>query len=167
MRKKTIFRWAAVVMLAALLIASMSVVFTACNNDEQELPVVIMELVNPNTGDEVKYGDKIELPPEGTKIEIRLRVLETGEYLTDEDLPETTVEKSITIGIIKYRNWDHLEEHPGTGGPQPNYWNEWPSEKGVYEFAYSFDCRPAFPENPDTFKRKYALSSGMSCFELI
>lgn len=167
MRKKTIFRWSAVVMSAALLIASMSVVLTACNKDEQEFRKVRMELINPNTGEIVQYGDKIELPPEGTKIEIRLKDLTTGEYLTDEDLPETTVEKSITIGIIKYLDWDHLEETPNMGSPQPNYWNEWPSEKGVYEFSYSFDCRPAFPENPDTFKRKYALSSGMSCFELI
>lgn len=167
MNNKKGFKWAAVVLSAIVLVAAMSVVLTACNNDEQELHKVRMELINPNTGEIVQYGDKIELPPEGTKIEIRLKDLMTGEYLTDEDLPETTVEDSITIGIIKYRNWEHLEEHPNTGGPQPNYRNEWPAEKGVYKFSYSFDCRPAFPENPDTFKRKYALSSGMACFELV
>lgn len=167
MNNKKGFKWAAVVLSAIVLVAAMSVVFTACNDDKRELHDVIIELINPNTGEIVQYGDKIELPPEGTKIEIRLKDLMTGEYLTDEDLPETTVEDSITIGIIKYRNWDHLEEHPNTRGPQPNYWNEWPTEKGVYEFSFSFDCYPENPENPKEFKAKYDLSQGMACFELI
>ena len=167
MKNKKGFKWAAVVLSVVVLMAAMSVVLTACNDDEAEAHNVIIELINPNTGEVVQYGDKIELPPEGTKITVRVTDVVTREYITDEDLPETTVEDSITIGIIKYRNWEHLEEHPNTGGPQPNYRNEWPSEKGVYQFAFMFDCYPQNPKNPKEFISKYNIGFGAAYFEIV
>ena len=167
MKNKKGFKWAAVVLSAVVLMAAMSVMLTACNDDEAEAHNVIIELINPNTGEVVQYGDKIELPPEGTKITVRVTDVVTREYITDEDLPETTVEDSITIGIIKYLDWDHLEETPNMGSPQPNYRDEWPSEKGVYQFAFMFDCYPQNPKNPKEFISKYNIGFGAAYFEIV
>ena len=110
----------------------------------------------------------IEEPPAGTPIEVKIKDLVTGEYLTDDDLPETTIADSLSIGMRRFLDWDYN----GAAGVQNNH-NTWPNREEigtfytVFEISIGFDCRPDNPENPREFQRKYKMRSAYFMFEYI
>ncbi len=133
-----------------------AVMFVACNKPQIKPHDVEIVLINPHTGEPMARKEYIAEPPAGTPIEVKIKDLVTGEYLTDDDLPETTLEYSITIGIMCYFDWDDLNP-----GKYQNYRNLWPNYERVapyyhvFEISVGFDCRPLNPENPREFQRKY------------
>ena len=68
----------AVLLLAALLLTTCMAMFCGCVDEEPEPREVELELVNPITGDEIKYGDTIDWPEEKTYIEVRIKDAETA-----------------------------------------------------------------------------------------
>lgn len=141
--------------------------FTACNKEIEPHDVEIV-LINPHTGEPMSRKEYIEEPPAGTPIEVKIKDLVTGEYLTDEDLPETTIADSLSIGIVRYLDWDYN----GAARVQ-NRHNTWPNREEIgtfytiYKIAISFDCRPDNPENPREFQRKYTMESLSFRFEYV
>ena len=93
----------------------------ACAAGVLEPHDVEIVLINPHTGEPMSRKEYIEEPPAGTPIEVKIKDLVTGEYLTDDDLPETTLADSITIGIVYYFDWDD-----NYGKRYENYYNLWP-----------------------------------------
>ncbi len=149
-----------VIALLAIMLLTMSMaVFGGCVEEEPEPRDVVLELVNPNTGEAVKWNDTIDLPEEGTPIQVRIKDKETGEYLTDDDLPENTVKGSCLINFIIYDNkgLTYIQK----------YYKNWPTREDIdfwWEYNYygiqiSFDCRPKDPENPREFQRKYKMDT--------
>ena len=120
---------------------------------------VELELVNPITGEAVQRDDIIDLPEEKTLIEVRVKDRETGEYLTDDDLPENTVEGSYHVNFIIRDNEGHTYRQ--------EYYKYWPTKEDIesvpyynyYELAMFFDCRPEKPENPREFQRRYEMKA--------
>ncbi len=82
--------------------------FAGCVQEEPKPRKVELELVNPITGEAVKKNDVIDLPEEGTPIEIRIKDKETGKYLTDNDLPENTIENSYHVNFAILNKEGHL-----------------------------------------------------------
>ena len=139
--------------------------FTACNKEIEPHDVEIV-LINPHTGEPMSIaGEYFAEPPAGTPIEVKIKDLVTGEYLTDDDLPETTLADSISIGINYRLDWDDL--NPGTYQNLRNIWPELIEPYRVYEISVYFDCRPDSPENPREFQRKYKMRSASFMFEYI
>ena len=86
--------------LLLAIVASM-LAFVSCVDDEEyEAIKVKMVLLNPYTGEPVNSKTVIEVPPENTPLVWQVVVMETGEVLTDEDLPGTTLAESIRIGMF-------------------------------------------------------------------
>lgn len=166
MKNKIIFKLSALTFLLIFLISCMAGVLSACNDEEIEPHDVEIVLINPHTGEPMKtYGEYIEEPPAGTPIVVKIKDLVTGEYLTDDDLPETTLAESISIST-----WFHLDWDSGNRGALDNHHNLWPELEEpylVYEIFIRFDCRPDNPENPDEFQRKYKMESVSFKFEYI
>ena len=142
-------------------------VLVACNKQIEPHDVEIV-LINPHTGEPMGYHEKIAEPPAGTPIEVKIKDLVTGEYLTDDDLPETTIADSLSIGMRRFMNWDY----DGAAGVQNNH-NTWPNREEigtyftVFEIYIGFDCRPRNPENPREFQRKYKMKSSSFRFEYV
>ena len=143
-------------------------VLVACNEEIEPHDVEIV-LINPHTGEPMSIArEYLTEPPAGTPIEVKIKDLVTGEYLTDEDLPETTIADSLSIGIVRYLDWDYN----GSARVQ-NYHNTWPNREEIgtyytiYKIAIGFDCRPRNPENPREFQRKYKMRSASFMFEYI
>lgn len=156
MKKKIVL----VILLALICIMSVST-FGACGNDK---PIeVLMELINPTTGEVIEYGgtiDLLDLPAEKTPIEVRVKVKETGEYLTDYDIPENTVK-----GSCKARFY--METEKGNNWTSVCAIGYWPTEEQLNEvfFTYtvakvdlSFDCKPVSVVDPN-YKYKYFAHS--------
>ena len=142
--------------------------FTACNKEIEPHDVEIV-LINPHTGEPMSIaGEYLAEPPAGTPIEVKIKDLVTGEYLTDDDLPETTLADSLSIGILRFLDWDCN----GSARVQ-NRNNTWPNREEigtfytVFEISIGFDCRPDNPENPREFQRKYKMTSTYFMFEYI
>ncbi|MDE7337369.1 MAG: hypothetical protein K2N32_04570, partial [Clostridia bacterium] len=95
MRKKV-----AVLLLVAILLTMSIAMFCACADEEPEEREVELELVNPITGDAIKYGDTIDWPEEKTYIDVRIRDKETGEYLNNFDFPGNSIRGSYRIEFI-------------------------------------------------------------------
>lgn len=70
----------------------------ACEKPIKSRPVVL-EVVNPHTGEILKRDDKIDLPPEGTHVEIKIKDKETNVYLTDDDFPDNTIEETYSVAF--------------------------------------------------------------------
>ena len=81
-------------------------VLVACDKQIEPHDVEIV-LINPHTGEPMSRKEYIEEPPAGTPIEVKIKDLVTGEYLTDDDLPETTLADSLSIGILRFMDWDY------------------------------------------------------------
>ena len=139
-------------------------ILTACNKEIEPHDVEIV-LINPHTGEPMAHHEKIAEPPAGTPIEVKIKDIVTGEYLTDDDLPETTLADSISIGINYRLDWDDL--NPGTYRNLRNIWPELIEPYRVYEIFVYFDCRPDNPDNPQEFQRKYTMESMSFRFEYI
>lgn len=138
---------------------------TACDKQIEPHDVEIV-LINPHTGEPMSIArEYFAEPPAGTPIEVKIKDLVTGEYLTDDDLPETTLADSISIGINYRLDWDDL--NPGTYQNLRNIWPELIEPYRVYEISVYFDCRPDSPENPREFQRKYKMRSASFMFEYI
>ena len=151
MKKKIVL----VILLALICIMSVST-FSACGNDK---PIqVLLELINPTTGEVVNYEDTIDLPAEKTPIEVRVKVKETGEYLTDYDIPENTVKGSCTARFVLIRRDAHSSGSITVCSD--GYWptleqiNEAPWGYDTYEVKLSFDCKPVSVVDPN-YKYKY------------
>ncbi len=129
--------------------------FAGCVQEEPKPRKVELELVNPITGEAIKKDEVIELPEEGTPIEIRIKDKETGRYLTDDDLPENTIENSyhVNFAILDKEGHLFLQE----------YYKYWPTPKDIecfqqynyYKMVIFFDCRPENPKDPKKFYRRY------------
>lgn len=152
--------------LVCLLVCAAGVL-TACDKQIEPHDVEIV-LINPHTGEPMGYHEKIAEPLAGTPIEVKIKDLVTGEYLTDDDLPETTIADSLSIGILRFMDWDYN----GAARVQ-NYHNTWPNREEigtyytVFEISVGFDCRPRNPENPREFQRKYTMESLSFRFEYV
>ena len=138
--------------------------FTACNKEIEPHDVEIV-LINPHTGEPMSRKEYIEEPPAGTPIEVKIKDLVTGEYLTDDDLPETTLTHSISIGIHCRLNWDDLNDRIYENSR--NIWPEFKEPYRVYEISVYFDCRPDEPDDPSGFQRKYTMESMSFSFEYV
>lgn len=116
-----------------------------------------VEVINPITGEVVNSGDTIDLPEEKTRVEVRIKDKETGIYLTDDDLPEMTVESSYRVS---FRYLDSAERvhfmHINDYWPLKSQTR--PYHHG-YKITISFDCRPKYPRDPKRFKRKYQMET--------
>ncbi len=149
----------AVLLLAALLLTTCMAMFCGCVDEEPEPREVELELVNPITGDVMKRGDTIDLPEEETPIEVRVKDKETGEYLTDDDIPLITLRECWHINFLfinsdgfptapqNYKNWPTREEI-----------DKWPEYK-EYEISIFFSCRPKYIQGLENFKMKYSMNS--------
>lgn len=168
MKHKIAVKLAALAVTLTCVLACAAGVLVACDKPEIEPHDVEIVLINPHTGEPMSRKEYIEEPPAGTPIEVKIKDLVTGEYLTDDDLPETTLADSITIGIVYYFDWDD-----NYGKRYENYYNLWPGYDEVpdycrvFKIAISFDCRPDNPENPREFQRKYTMESLSCTFEYI
>ena len=156
----------AIILLVTILLTSCMAALGACVDEEPELRDVELELVNPTTGEAIKRHETIDLPEEKTPIEVRIKDKETGEYLTDDDLPENTVSRSCDLTFYIYKNereevdsWDPLgywptkEELKGCFGDDAYY----------YEIRISFDCKPKNIVD-SKLKRKYYMQTDYICF---
>lgn len=170
MKNKFIFKLAALAVILTCLFACVAGVLVACNNNKEVTAPrkVEIALINPNTGEPMRRKEYIESPPAGTPIEVKIKDAETGEYLTDEDLPGTTLERSLSIWIEGYLDWD--DTSPAS---IQNYRNIWPTygEETLYyrvvRINIMFDCRPKRLNNSEEFVRKYELTSMSFKFEYI
>lgn len=155
--KKRIF-----VIVTLLAVAATMCTFSGCWDEEPVYRDIKIELVNPNTGEAVGFWEKIEMPPENTPIVFRVIDVETGKVLTDDDLPETTLEDS-----INYNRYSLLFLSGETVPREYRYTKNkgyWPSEAGYYRFSVSFDC---LPEDNKEIGRKYKIGFFSQSFELI
>ena len=155
-------------LITIFLLSCAAGVLVACNKQIEPHDVEIV-LINPHTGEPMSIArEYLTEPPAGTPIEVKIKDLVTGEYLTDDDLPETTIADSLSIGIVRYLDWDYN----GSARVQ-NYHNTWPNREEIgtyytiYKIAIGFDCRPRNPENPREFQRKYKMRSASFMFEYI
>ena len=143
----------ALVLLATILVTTCMAMFCACTDKKPR--AVEMEFVNPTTGEVLKNGDTIDLPELPRLIRVRIKDKETGEYLTDDDIPDNTIQGSCLINFI-------ILDKDGKVYRQEEY-TYWPTKKDIdsafdcdfYEMKVSFNCRPENPQ--DGFKPKYAL----------
>lgn len=168
MKNKITLKLAACVSLLACIFLCTAGILVACNKPQIKPHDVEIVLINPHTGEPMARKEYIAEPPAGTPIEVKIKDLVTGEYLTDDDLPETTLEYSINIGVLCYFDWED-----NYGKRYQNYRNLWPNYEQaapyyhVFKIAVSFDCRPLNPENPREFQRKYKMESMSFRFEYI
>lgn len=147
---------------AVLIVMAVSVtsVFAAgCTDPEPEARDVTIELVNPYTGEAVQRHEEISMPPAGTPLEYRVRDAETGEILTDDDIPENTVEGSCSLQLERM--------HDYSDNTNVSDKSHWPQERGKYSLLIYFDCRPRNPENPREFERKYHIASQDIIFVIV
>ena len=149
----------AIILLVTMLLTSFMVMLCACQKEEPEPREVELELVNPTTGEAIKWDDTIDLPEEKTFIQVRIKDKDTGEYLTDNDLPENTVKESCNVQFI-------ILDNDGQRYRQKEY-RYWPTKEDIesvpfynyYGIQISFDCRPDDPINPREFERKYKMKT--------
>lgn len=156
--KKRIF----VIIVTLLVMAATMCTFPGCWDEEEQNRDIKIELVNPNTGEAVGFREKIEIPPENTPIVFRVIDVETGKALTDDDLPETTLEDS-----INYNRYSLLFLSGETVPLEYRYTKNkgyWPSEAGYYRISVRFDC---LPEDNKEIGRKYKRRIHSYSFELI
>lgn len=150
----------AIILLVTMLLTSFMVMLCACQKEEPEPEVkpreVIIELVNPTTGEIMKDGDTIDLPPENTPIEVKIKDVEWDMYLRDYDLPENTIKDSCLI------NFMFIDSDGDIHGQK--YCEFWPTKEDIekkgyynyYKISISFDCRPEKPRDPQSFQRRYS-----------
>ncbi len=159
MKKKIVL----VILLTMVLLVSIAS-FGACEDDlGYSAKEVVLELVNPNTGEAVKRDEVIELPRENTPIEVRIKDKETGKYLTDYDLPENTIKGSYHLNLYRLVKNPTIDVYDRSPMSSSDYW---PIEEDnviynsyYYEIVIFFDCRPENPSNPQEFQRKYKSCS--------
>lgn len=75
-----------VVLFVIVLGLSFSIAIIKFTKEKEHIPVEL-EIINPITGEVVKKGDMLGLPEEKLEVEVRIKNGHTGEYLTDNDLP--------------------------------------------------------------------------------
>lgn len=125
--------------------------FTACDDDngdiDQEPREVVIEVIKPNTNDVLRQNEYIDFPGENTKIEVRIRDKQTGAYIGDEDLPDMTIEESLSFSIVRL---DKQAESSTQG--------VWPmqddSSGNHFQIMVTFDCKPTSASQD--YMRKYA-----------
>ncbi|MDE5991037.1 MAG: hypothetical protein K2H36_05595, partial [Clostridia bacterium] len=144
--------------LAIMLLTMSMAMFGGCVGEEPEPREVELELFNPNTGGTVNRYDTLDIPEDGTPIYVRVKDKETGEILTDDDLPENTIRRSYTLVFYAYKE---EREEIDSWNPQ-GYWPtkeelaKWPiNTADYYEIRINFDCRPDNLKDPKSFVRKY------------
>ena len=140
-----------ITIMTALLVTGM-LALASCKEKEPISRPVKLELIDPTTGKEVINGSRMDLPKEKTYVEVRVKDKETGEYLTDEDLPQTTIKKSYRVNIYAYREELGHKGYPILSEP---YWPE--KVEALYDhykISIFFDCYPEGLNDP-YFYRKY------------
>ena len=139
-----------ITMMTALLVTGM-LALASCKEKEPISRRVELELIDPTTGKEVTNGSRMDLPKEKTYVEVRVKDKETGEYLTDEDLPQTTIKKSY-VNINVYTDGWEEQLRPVLSVPY------WPEKVDAlydhYKISIFFDCYPEGLNDP-YFYRKY------------
>ena len=156
MKKKTI-----VMVLIAILFVTSMILIGVFTKEASEPRAVELELINPTTGEVIQPRDIIELPPENTPVEVRIKDRETGEYLTDDDLPGTTVKESCKVYFKIRENKEGYFSHEQYGG-------DWPTKEDIEAANYhhcqamiSFDCKP---QDSSSYRRKYKQTTGYVTF---
>ena len=151
----------AVLLLAAFLLAMCMAIFCACADEEPEPREVELELINPITDDVIKNGDTIDLPKVKMYMEVRIKDKETGKYVTDDDLPENTINSSYTLIFYAYKD-DHEQQdswNPYGYWPTIDFMKEWSRNRAdYYEVKISFDCKPRNLVDPK-FVRQYKTTT--------
>ncbi|MDE5549449.1 MAG: hypothetical protein K2J13_04270 [Clostridia bacterium] len=152
----------ALLVLFAILLTTCLAMFCACTDEEPESREVVLELINPTTDEIIKSRDIIDLPPEKTLVEVRIKDKETGEYLTDDDLPGTTVKESYKVYFKIRKNKEGHLDHERYGG-------YWPTKEDIEaankynhcQAMISFDCRS---QDSSSYRRKYKQTTGYVTF---
>ncbi|MDE5616806.1 MAG: hypothetical protein K2I78_03365, partial [Clostridia bacterium] len=147
----------AVLFLVAILLTMSMATLCACVDEEPEQREVELELVNPITGDAIKYGDTIDWPEEKTYIDVRIRDKETGEYLNDFDFPGNSIRGSYHIEFILISDNGKSTNHLDTDGywPSLDKINSYSHNYNTFRIKIHFDCKPRDMKDAD-FQRKYA-----------
>ena len=143
-----------ITMMTALLVTGM-LALASCKEKEPISRRVELELIDPTTGKEVINGSRMDLPKEKTYVEVRIKDKETGEYLTDEDLPQTTIKKSYHVNINVYTDGWGKDVRPVLSA---QYWPE--KVEALYDhykISIFFDCYPEGLNDP-YFYRKYTTT---------
>ena len=125
-----------------------------CSCKDEPMRRVDLELVNPTTGEIIKEWDTIDLPTERLPFEVRVKDSETGEYLTDDDIPELTI-KECCHARFELESKDYKQTIPfETDGL-------WPLVEDT-NFLYHhcrvtmyFECEPEYLRNDPNYKKKY------------
>lgn len=142
------------VTLLIMLFAFMFVCVTMlCACKEEIIPKEIeLELINPNTGEVIIGGERIDLPEMRTYIEVRIKDKEIGVYLTDEDLFENTVKGSYhaRFSFLGAENRIYT----------PDFWppNSELNQFEDYQIEIIFDCKPTGIKD-SKFQRKYKTTT--------
>ena len=131
---------------------------SACGDKEIIPREIVIEVINPITGEVMKEGDKIDIPEEHTKIEVRIKDKETGALLTDNDLPENTLKDSYVL------NFRILDENGSMHSTlcSNGYWpieTELDAVYDQYGIAVYFGCRPKNMQGNPGFQRIYKTTS--------
>lgn len=139
----------AVILLAIFLLMVSVAMFSGCVEEEPKPKEVLLELVNPITGDAIKNGDIVDLPESGTPIEVRIR------------------EKETMDGVIGSCDvyWRYIIEDK-VQDPQETF-RYWPTHEQLKEWSWRtinylavdlrFDCNKGIRD--PNYERKYPITS--------
>ena len=153
MKKKAL----ATTILAVILLAMCATMFCACANRKPRK--VEIEIINPLTGKLLEQDEVLDLPTEQTYLQVRVKG-KRNKYLTDDDLPDTTVEESLQVKVS--RLWkSNFKEVLTTDGSLPI--EEDVVASNYYEIEVKFDCKPANSKE-DEYRRKYEEKTATVCF---
>ncbi|MDE6614731.1 MAG: hypothetical protein K2K24_04395 [Clostridia bacterium] len=149
----------AVIILTVILLTTCLAMFCACKDkDPREVEI---EIINPLTGELFVQDEVLDLPTEQTPIEVRVKDKNKGKYLTDKNLPKTTVKESLNIRVSRLWKNDY-KELLNTNGYLPIE-EENVVMSNYYEIEITFDCKPTDIEDDD-YKRKYEVKTASVCF---
>ena len=138
----------AVLLLVALLLTTCMAMFCGCVDEEPEPREVELELVNPITGDEIKYGDTIDLPESQTQIKVRIKEKETGDIVSGicDIYWMYIIDNKAQYPQKTFRYW-----------PTHEQLKDWTEQTNYYEVDLYFDCNKGI-KNPN-YERKYRITS--------
>lgn len=147
------------ILMVVICLVGVVCAFTACDDDKddiyQEPREVVIEIIKPNTDEVLRRNDYIDFPGENTKIEVRIRDKQTGVIIGDEDLPDMTIEESLTFSIARLDKQAELS----TQGVWPTQDD---SSGNRFQIKVTFDCKPTSASQD--FVRKYVKTVSTIAF---
>lgn len=154
------------VLIVMLAVTCMSMM-CACVKDEKPPIKIDIEVINPKTGEPIQNGDIIDLPEEDTPIEARFKEQETGEYITNVDLPGQLLLKDCYHANFRFVNLKLNEDYQ-------IYCENWPIKEikdrwnryDHFELIIFFDCKPDNIKDSAQIERKYEMKSYSVMFDI-